>query len=397
MVKNNSVAFAKRNTKDCKGITKDFSTLFSLDTLTGSKTNFKSTLGEEIQTKLKDTSKVHYLTVYYLERGERESNMYMKFNLPEPNNMTVVNKVGTKKVNDVFKEEAKKVAEKDEFLVGITDKNLNEFDEQAMKDNEFISYTDEFKYNDIMQLKVSGLKEATRKLEALYNTSYELTDAKETISKKNGAVVSDGRTQAEDCYVLRNKSNTKTPFLMTEFTNEVATGELEIVNAVAKQVGKNDKFEYVVVYSNVFGGDSEAKYYEGTYIVEDEDGKETKKTAKNGKIVLEANETAKIQGIPAATKVAVQQQEMKKVYFVETIDTTENFESDEDKGLAVGTIEKETEHNTNEVIFAINTEADPEDFDDTPDTGDMMTVMFIIVCLLSMVGMTITVIKRKKA
>ena len=323
--------------------------------------------------------------------------MYMKFNLPQPNNMTVVNKVGTSKVNETFKEAAKKVAENDTFLVGITDKNLNEFDEQAMKDNEFISYTDEFKYNDVMQLKVNGLKEVTRKLASLYNTSYELSDAKETIAKKNGTVVSDGRAQAEDCYILRNKSNTKTPFLMNEFTNEIATGDLEIVNAVTTEVKKDDKFEYVVVYSSVFGGDSEAKYYEGTYIVEDEEGKETKKTAKDGKIVLEANETAKIKGIPAATKVAVQQQEMDKVYFVDAIDTTENFESDEEKGLAVGTIDKEAEDNTNEIIFAIDTEANPEDFDDTPDTGDGMTIMFIIAALLSMVGMSFVVIKNKNA
>ena len=75
MVKNNSVAFASRDRALCSGITRSLSSLTDLNTLTGSKTNLMKSLGEEVQTKLKDTTKVHYLTVYYLERGERESNM----------------------------------------------------------------------------------------------------------------------------------------------------------------------------------------------------------------------------------------------------------------------------------------------------------------------------------
>ena len=157
MVKNNSVAFASRDRALCSGITRSLSSLTDLNTLTGSKTNLMKSLGKEVQTKLKDTTKVHYLTVYYLERGERESNMKMKFNLPEPNNMTVVNNVSASKVNKAFKEEAKKVAEKEEFVVGITDKNLNEYDEQVLSNKEYVSYTDEFKYNDTLQLIISSL------------------------------------------------------------------------------------------------------------------------------------------------------------------------------------------------------------------------------------------------
>ena len=175
--------------------------------------------------------------------------------------------------------------------------------------------------------------------------------------------------------------------MLANYTNSVATGELVINNTVNTVVNKNDKFEYSVVYSEVFGGQSKAAYYNGEYTIEKENGKTVTKVAKDGKIVLAANEKAIIKGIPVQTKMAVQQQSLNKVYFVETIDTTDNFKSDEDKALAVGSIVKSNgDTDTNEVIFAINTEADPNSLDDTPATSDSATILFYIMNIIAVVG-----------
>ena len=351
-------------------------------------------------TKLKDTSKTHVLTFYYMERGEWQSNMKLRFNLPEPNNITVVNDVESEAVNEVFLEEAKNVAATDKFVYGITDKNLNEYDEQVLSDKEYVSYTNEFKYNDKMQLKLTGLKDTNRKVKDLYNTKYVLSDPSSVISSRKSTVVIDKNLEKTKSFVFKNKENTLTPFLLASFENQIAVGDLEITNSVIGTADKDDKFEYVVVFSNVFGGSSEATYYEGEYVVEKIDGSKTTKTAVEGKIILKANEKATIKGIPATTKVAVQQSELSEEYKVDTIDSTENLNVNQDEALVSGDINKKS----NEIIFAVTSSveddnADVDAIDSTPKTGDSSKILFWMInaiAAIGVIGITIIIIYRKK-
>lgn len=66
-----------------------------------------------------DTSKPHKLTMYYMERGMFESNMYISFNMTIDSILEVSSKLNTNNVNDFFKEETLKVAEKDVFAYEI--------------------------------------------------------------------------------------------------------------------------------------------------------------------------------------------------------------------------------------------------------------------------------------
>ncbi len=380
-------------------------------------------LSDAVKTKIRDTSKTHKLTLFYLERGEWQSNMKIKFNLPEPNNITVANEVKTTKVNSTFLEATKKAIENEKFVIGLTDKNLNEFDEQVLTNKEYVSYTNEFKYNDTLQLKISGLKDTNRKFADLYDTTYTLSDSKEVISTKKKAQVNDCRAKTKDAFIFRNKKNTSTPFILAQFVNEVATGKLELTNSVSSIITENDEFQYSVSYCDVFGVTSEAKFYSGEYTVIDTKGTKTKKTTTDGKIVLKANEKAEIEGIPAGTRVAVQNDKMDAAYSIEAIDSTSNIEVQEDKALAQGTINKKN----NEAIFALAAQGgkkveegvyqggdnkttdkqknetkktNPNALDKSPKTGDEFNALFLIAMMVAALALATgatLVIKRKVA
>ena len=381
------------------------------------------TLSDAVKTKIRDTSKTHTLTLFYLERGEWQSNMKIKFNLPEANNITVANEIKTTKVNNTFLEATKKAIENEKFVIGLTDKNLNEFDEQVLTNKEYVSYTNEFKYNDTLQLKISGLKDTNRKLADLYDTTYTLSDSKEVISTKKKAQVTDGRAKTKDAFIFRNKKNTSTPFILAQFVNEVATGKLELTNSVSSIITENDEFQYSVSYCDVFGVTSEAKFYSGEYTVIDTKGTKTKKTTTDGKIVLKANEKAEIEGIPAGTRVAVQNDKMDAAYSIEAIDSTSNIEVQKDKALAQGTINKKN----NEVIFALAAQGgkkveegvyqggdkknndkqkketkktNPNALDKSPKTGDeykSVLLIAIMAAALALATGTTLVIRKKVA
>ena len=337
-----------------------------------------------------------------MERGEWQSNLKIRFNLPAPNNLTVVNDVKSEAVNKVFLEEAKKVSEKDRFVYGVTDKDLNEYDEQVLSNKEYVSYTNEFKYNDKMQLKLNGLKDVNRKVNELYNTKYVLSDSTKVISSRKSTVVTDKNLEKTKSFVFRNKDNYLPPVLLASFENQIAVGDLEITNSVIGDADKDDKFEYVLAFSNVFGGDSEANYYEGEYVVEDTNGKQTTKSAVEGKIILKKNQKAIIKGIPTNTKVAVQQSNLDEEYKLDTIDTTENLEVNQEKSFVSGNIKK----NTNEIIYAVNTTIDEEkadsktdDVDKSPETGDSSEILFWMInaiAAIGVLGITGIIIYRRK-
>lgn len=99
-----------------------------------------------------DTEKVHTMTVYYMERGMIESNLYIDFNfVPEQNDLIVEKEVNTDGVNPVFENVVNDIAKnKTEFNFNLSNKKQSEiiseiedtFTYEGDSANKYIVYND---------------------------------------------------------------------------------------------------------------------------------------------------------------------------------------------------------------------------------------------------------------
>lgn len=78
-------------------------------------TNFSAELSES----LKDTSKPHTMTIFYLERGLYDSNLSFEFLLPQTNSLKIVEEVDASDVNPGLKTKTLETANNDVFNVNV--------------------------------------------------------------------------------------------------------------------------------------------------------------------------------------------------------------------------------------------------------------------------------------
>ena len=332
-VKNNEAAFESRN----------YWYVTDKDINMNVRTEFSSSLKKS----LSDTSKSHTLTMFYMERGKIESNMKVNFNLPRPNSLTLTNTVKTDKVNDTFKKETTKQANKDIFSYTVEDKAMDKEDTPLLKNGENTSYIDEFTTGDDINIEETGLTNDGRELRELYTTTWDLNDENVQISNSEGRddyVTTDDRAAATDAFLFENASEAASTNLTVNYYNEVLVGDLVIGKDVTDDDAYHqEEFDFQVAYSNVFGGDSEEAFYAGDYYVTYEDGTYEKKSTDNGIITLKAHEYATILGVPVQTKYQVTEVEAEDRGY--TLQTVNKYDSEYSKMEASGTISQGTGEN----------------------------------------------------
>lgn len=341
-VKNPKVALAQRNMRLTSEGNYSNASLGLINEPTVYK-NHKTVFTDELKNKLKDTTETHTLTLFYLERGKEVANMKMNFNLIEPTKYTVANDVTADGVGEAFKEEAMKVADKEEFIFDIVDKTTSKSSKMELKNKDYVLYLNEFDANDNLLTQQRTLKNEKRKMSDLYITKWVLKDQMDEIATKSNLIVSDGRTTDSTSLLFKNLKDEDTPVLTATYTNTVKTNKLMLACTVsdkaktANQNYKNVEFKYLIKYSNVFGGDSKQQVYKGAYKVYYEDGTSKDYTTQDGTVTLKDGEKAIVEYIPILTNIEIEAQ-IPDTYNIAKLRATSQYECDGTKGTVKGCI-----------------------------------------------------------
>lgn len=100
-------------------------------------------IGSDVQKILKDTTRTHKMTIFYMERGLFDSNLSFNFFLPQTNSLTVEQKTDTSNVNSALVNDTLQTADKDVFQTYIKSNS------KSAASNNTASVTEDFTRKDV--------------------------------------------------------------------------------------------------------------------------------------------------------------------------------------------------------------------------------------------------------
>ena len=288
--------------------------------------NFANRHGSEYAATFRDTSKVHTLTMFYMERGMHDSNMKIQFTInPLPSGLSVSKQVDTKNVNKGLQTAA---ANKDtfEFIMrkGTSEKDLENVsgvnysfydgktthDEKVETDGKITlkdkQYADSFENTDGTDaFKPGDYFNITETLNNNYTTKWFVTDLDKKIEEQDKPVKKDEGNVAEFKFGEYVDEFSKANYNVN-FVNTPKVGTVNITKAWDGDVPdtlKNTEFPFKVEV-DLDGEAGEYGYltYPLEYTV---DGKDSYTTEADGSFKLKCGQKAAFKGIPIGATVKV--------------------------------------------------------------------------------------------
>lgn len=261
-----------------------------------------------------DPNKTYHMVVFYMERGEAESNFSVNFTMTPANNDLKVTKAldtgdvvseisDDLKANETFdytiKENDKDTSGKGYKLTKSDENIRNETLSNSgftLKDNYIADFDNSFKTGNKMKVN-----ESTNSSKLTYTTNWEL------VNNRVGSTISSGLTTNSEFKLVDDKDDSAYAQLQLNYTNSIVTAPLEISKDVVGEDGKTDydtdqQFTFAIALD--FDGDGSTYDYK-TYPLEyqlKEKGADYSSTAYrtplDGSFTIKKGESIKLLNIP---------------------------------------------------------------------------------------------------
>lgn len=262
-----------------------------------------------------DPNKTYHMVVFYMERGEAESNFSVNFTMTPANNDLKVTKAldtgdvvseisDDLKANETFdytiKENGKDTSGKGYKLTKSDESTSSETLSNSgftLKDNYIADFDNSFKTGNKMKVN-----ESTNSSKLKYTTNWEL------VNNRDGSPISSG-SATDSAFNLADPADKKAyAQLQLDYTNKIVTAPLEISKNVVDEDGKTDydtsqQFTFAIALD--FDGDGSTydyKTYPLEYKLKEKGASDYSntvyRTSKDGSFTIKKGESIKLLNIP---------------------------------------------------------------------------------------------------
>lgn len=262
-----------------------------------------------------DPNKTYHMVVFYMERGEAESNFKVNFTMTPANNDLKVTKAldtgdvvseisDDLKANETFdytiKENGNDTSGKSYKLTKSDENIINETLSNSgftLKDDYMADFDNSFKTGNEMKVN-----ESTKSSKLTYTTNWEL------VNNRVGSTIDSGSTTNSEFKLVDDKDDSAYAQLQLNYTNSIVTAPLEISKNVVNEDGETDydtnqQFTFAIALD--FDGDGSTydyKTYPLEYQLKEKNASGYSNTAyrtsKDGSFTIKKGESIKLLNIP---------------------------------------------------------------------------------------------------
>lgn len=262
-----------------------------------------------------DPNKTYHMVVFYMERGEAESNYKVNFTMTPANNDLKVTKAldtgdvvseisDDLKANETFdytiKENGNDTSGKSYKLTKSDENISNETLSNSgftLKDDYMADFDNSFKTGNEMKVN-----ESTKSSKLTYTTNWEL------VNNRVGSTIDSGSTTNSEFKLVDDKDDSAYAQLQLNYTNSIVTAPLEISKNVVNEDGETDydtnqQFTFAIALD--FDGDGSTydyKTYPLEYQLKEKNASGYSNTAyrtsKDGSFTIKKGESIKLLNIP---------------------------------------------------------------------------------------------------